>query len=1011
MQSVGRVMRKSEGKQYGYIILPIGIPADLTPEEALKDNQKYKVVWQVLQALRAHDDRFNATVNKIELNNAKPPQIDVIGIGGGSGDDEGTGESDKISPVQMELNFPHLEEWRDAIYAKIVVKCGDRRYWESWAKDVATIAERHTTRIKALLDDPALQHRAAFNDFLTGLQCNVNPSVSEADAIEMLSQHQITKPVFDALFEGDRFTQQNPVSISMQKMLNLLEGQSLEKDIKSLDKFYSSVRERASGIDNAEGKQRIIVELYDKFFRTAFPRMAKRLGIVYTPVEVVDFIIKSADDALKQEFGAGLSDENVHVLDPFTGTGTFIVRMLQSGLIKPEDLSRKFNQELHANEIVLLAYYIAAVNIEAAYHSAIGGDYLPFDGIVLTDTFQMFESEGTLDKLMFPENNERVNRQKQNDIRVIIGNPPYESGQESANDNNQNIKYAQLDQRISSTYIENSSKKEGKSKSYASEIRALRWASDRIKDKGIVCYISNGSFIDSMSNDGLRKCLTDEFTSVYCFNLRGNQRTSGETSRQEGGKIFGSGSRATITITLLIKNPEKSGQHQLFYHDIGDYLSREEKLDKIKNFGSFTSIDWDSIIPNKNNDWINQRNPEFDVFILLGDKKDKTIKTVFEIFSMGVKTNRDTWVYNFSEVNSRENMEQMIDFYNQQSTSYSELTSDRRPEISEFINYDPKRIKWTEDIIKDAAKGVQHLFEIGCIRKGIYRPFCKQFLYYSKVFNWTHHLIPLILPNDSLNNLVICVTGMGVVKDFSALIVDVVPDVQLQANGQCFPLYTYEKSEPTTLFLAETGYTKKENIPDTILSDFQTTYQDQAITKEDIFYYIYGILHSPEYKHRFAADLKKMLPKIPYAQDFGAFSNAGRKLAQWHLNYETIEPYPLDEIKAELFLNEEDYRVSKMTFERRNKAIDKTTIVYNSKIKLIGIPLEAYEYIVNGKPALEWIMERYQLTKDKDSGITNDPNDWSDEPRYIIDLVKRIVRVSLETVKIVDDLPALNELR
>ncbi len=638
--------------------------------------------------------------------------------------------------------------------------------------------------------------------------------------------------------------------------------------------------------------------------------------------------------------------------------------------------------------------------------------YQPFNGIVLTDTFQMFESQGTLNEVMFPENNQRVVRQRNNDIRVIIGNPPYESGQKSANDNNQNIKYPQLDERISSTYIESSSKKEGKSKSYASEIRALRWASDRIKDRGIVCYISNGSFIDSISNDGLRKCLTNEFTSVYCFNLRGNQRTSGETSRQEGGKIFGSGSRAAIAITLLIKNPEKIGQHQLFYHDIGDYLSREEKLEKIKNFGSFTSINWDSITPNKNNDWINQRNPEFNAFILLGDKKDKTIKTIFKTFSMGVKTNRDPWVYNFSEVDLKENMKQMIDFYNQQSTSYSEFPSERRPEISEFINYDPKRIKWTEDIIKDAAKGVQHSFEIGCIRKGIYRPFCKQFLYYSKIFNWTHHLIPLIFPNDSLDNLVICVSGIAASKEFSALITDAIPNLHLHDTGQCFPLYTYEKPEPTdqtTLFLTETGYTKKENIPDTILSDFQTTYQDQTITKEDIFYYIYGILHSPEYKQRFAADLKKMLPRIPYASNFHTFSTAGRNLAQWHLNYENIEPYPLEEFKSELYLEDKDYLVSKMKFGVKNKAIDKTTIIYNSKIILSGIPLPAYEYIVNGKPALEWIMERYQLTRDKDSGITNNPNDWSDDPRYIIDLVKRIARVSIESVKIVNSLPPLNE--
>ncbi|WP_126389284.1 DEAD/DEAH box helicase [Pseudanabaena sp. ABRG5-3] len=716
VQSVGRVMRRAEGKKYGYIILPIGIPADMTPEEALKDHEKYKVVWQVLQALRAHDDRFNAIINKIELNETRPPQVDVIGVtGGGASDDVEKVGKGEPKTKQMTLNFPQLEEWRDAIYAKIVVKCGDRRYWEDWAKDVAQIADRHTSRIKALLASSEATHRQAFDDFLEGLRCNLNPSISESDAIEMLSQHLITKPVFDALFEDYQFTQLNPVSIAMQKMLDALEGQSLGKEIATLDKFYASVKTRASGIDNAEGKQKIIIELYDKFFKNAFPRMAERLGIVYTPVEVVDFIVRSADDALRQEFEVGLTDDNVHILEPFTGTGTFMVRLLQNGLIAPQDLERKYRQELHANEIVLLAYYIAAINIEAAFHdlrrspsipqkdlppsvppskgggrsksqSEIQGSppfkgelegvlsgelegtpssYQPFNGIVLTDTFQMFESQGTLNEVMFPENNQRVVRQRNNDIRVIIGNPPYSAGQTSENDGNKNLKYPALDDKIRDTYAKYSSATL-KNSLYDSYIRAIRWASDRIKDRGIVCFVTNGSFIDNNAMDGLRKCLTDEFTSVYCFNLRGNARTSGEQRRMEKGSVFGEGTRTTIAITLLIKNPEKAGQHQLLYHDIGDYLSREEKLDKIKSFGSFTSINWDSLLPNDSQDWINQRDPAFDEFISLGDKKDKSTKTIFDLHSSGIKSNRDNWVYNFSRKSVISNMTKMIDFYNSQ---------------------------------------------------------------------------------------------------------------------------------------------------------------------------------------------------------------------------------------------------------------------------------------------------------------------------------------------------------
>ncbi len=1071
VQSVGRVMRRAEGKKYGYIILPIGIPADMTPEEALKDHEKYKVVWQVLQALRAHDDRFNAIINKIELNETRPPQVDVIGVGGGASDDVEKVGNGQPKAKQMTLNFPQLDEWRDAIYAKIVVKCGDRRYWEDWAKDVAQIADRHTSRIRALLSSSEATHRQAFDSFLEGLRCNLNPSISESDAIEMLSQHLITKPVFDALFEDYQFTQLNPVSIAMQKMLDALEGQALGKEIATLDKFYASVKTRASGIDNAEGKQKIIIELYDKFFKNAFPRMAERLGIVYTPVEVVDFIVRSADDALRQEFGVGLTDDNVHILDPFTGTGTFMVRLLQNGLIAPQDLERKYQQELHANEIVLLAYYIAAINIEAAFHDLrrskaplapqlwgeqdgsppelgdlggnnakaplapqlwgeqdgsppelgdLGGEsYQPFNGIVLTDTFQMFESQGTLNEVMFPENNQRVVRQRNNDIRVIIGNPPYSAGQTSENDGNKNLKYPALDDKIRDTYARYSSAT-NKNSLYDSYIRAIRWASDRIKDRGIVCFVTNGSFIDNNAMDGLRKCLTDEFTSVYCFNLRGNQRTSGETSRQEGGKIFGSGSRAPIAITLLIKNPEKAGQHQLFYHDIGDYLSREEKLDKIKNFGSFTSVNWDSLLPNDSQDWINQRDPAFDSFISLGDKTDKSSKAIFEIYSRGFETRRDYWSYNFHHQGLIANMTKMIDFYNSQVEDFKVYIEDKpvtntdgkHKQAEAFVNTDPQNISWSRGLKNDLVKAVKHEFTIESVANGMYRPYCKLWTYFDKKFNDFVGQMPKIFPNENLENLVISVTGIGASKGFSALITDAIPNLHLHDTGQCFPLYTYEKPEPTdqtTLFLTETGYTKKENIPDTILRDFQTTYQDQTITKEDIFYYIYGILHSPEYKQRFAADLKKMLPRIPYAADFHSFSTAGRNLAQWHLNYENIEPYPLEEFKSELYLEDKDYLVSKMKFGVKNKAIDKTTIIYNSKIAIAGIPLEAYEYIVNGKPALEWIMERYQLTRDKDSGITNNPNHWSDDPRYIIDLVKRIARVSIESVKIVNSLPPLNE--
>lgn len=1036
VQSVGRVMRVAPGKKYGYIILPIGIPADVSPEEALKDNQKYKVVWQVLQALRAHDDRFNAIVNKIELNKSRPENVQIIGVSGWDDDGTGTGTG-QSAPTQIPLNFPNLEEWRDAIFAKIVLKCGDRRYWETWAKDVSAIAERHITRIKALLDGSGSVHRKAFDEFLKGLRTNLNPAVSKEDAIEMLAQHLITKPVFDALFEGYAFTQNNPVSKSMQAMLDLLEESGTEKEQKSLGKFYDSVRKRAAGIDNAQGKQTVILELYDKFFKTAFPRMAERLGIVYTPVEVVDFIIRSADHALRQEFNVGLSDHGVHVLDPFTGTGTFMVRLLQSGLIEPADLMHKYRNELHANEIVLLAYYIAAINIEETYHSLAkmhkgNTDYQPFEGIVLTDTFQLNEGQSKLDD-QFPENNQRAKRQSNSDIRVIIGNPPYSAGAGDANLGQKNLAYPQLDTRLADTYARYSSAT-NKNSLYDSYIRAVRWASDRIKDKGMVCYVSNGSFIDGNAMDGLRKCLVDEFTSVYVFNLRGNARTSGEQRRMEKGNVFGEGTRTPVAISLMVKNPVKKGKGQIFYYDIGDYLSREEKLKIIADFASIGSIPWRTIVPNASHDWINQRDPAFDAFMPLGDKSNPDEETLFDIYSSGVKTNRDAWIYSFSKKSVELNVARMLDFYNQQVIGFKRYQEGksiatmevRQKLVEEFIDTDPKKISWNRGLKNDLGKLKLFEFNNLCLTIGVYRPFTKQIIYFNRNLNDMVYQMPKIFPNQSVENLAICVTGRGATKDFSALISNTLPDLEMISKGQCFPLYAYEKSDEESvgnddLFVGELNgnahgeYVRRENIPDAILAKFRDTYtasKGKKITKEDIFYYVYGILHSPEYKKRFESDLKKMLPRIPFAQNFWAFSEAGRKLAHWHLNYETIEPFPLMQT-GELDLGDPAYyQVQKMQFAKNGKEVDKTVITVNSRIRLSGIPLKAYDYIVNGKSAIEWVMERYQVTVDKDSGIRNDPNAWaieSDQPDYIVNLVKRVVRVSMETVDIVSSLPPLQE--
>lgn len=1015
VQSIGRIMRRAEGKKYGYVILPITIPSGMAPEEALKDNERYKMVWKVLQALRAHDDRLDAEINQLVLNKKKSKKI-IIGVGGSGKEDENGagGKKDDDDEEQLLLDLSAIEHWKDAIYARIVVKCGSRPYWENWAADVAKIAEKHAEHITNLLKKQGSEPRKAFDKFLIGIRKNLNPAVSETDAIEMLSQHLITKPIFDALFEHYQFAEKNPVSRSMQNVLKVLESESFKEDSEKLKLFYDSVRMKVKNINNAEGRQKIIMELYDRFFKVAFPKMSGRLGIVYTPPEVVDFIINSVDTVLKEEFGKSLSDKDVHILDPFTGTGTFIVRLLQSGIIKPEDLKRKFTQELHANEVVLLAYYIAAINIEETFHGLLDGDYAQFDGIVLTDTFQLNEDDAhTNFESVLPENSERAERQQKTPIHIIMSNPPYSAGQDDAGDLNKNLKYPKLDSVISETYHSQSSRTDGKSKGYDSFIRSIRWSSNRIGKHGIVGFVTNGSFIDSNSADGLRQSLKNEFSTIYCFNLRGDARTKGEQRRKEKGNVFGEGTRTPVAITILIKAPNHKGECKIKYYDIGDYLSKEEKLGIIKQFGSVASVPWQKVKPNAEGDWINQRNANFSQMLLMGEKRNASSNMIFSTHSMGVKSNRDDWVYSFDRKALKKNMSASIAYFNEYSRS---TEGQKNPEPVK----NDRKIKWTEDVIRLLGKKSNLKFHDEHIVATYRRPFCLQYLYYDKTWNWTHHLLPSFFPTQDHKNFVIYLTGTGVKTPFSALMAQGIMDFQLLANGQGFPLYFYEEHEDDLISKEKPdkhGFVRRDAISDWALEKFKSTYSDEKIKKEDIFYYIYGVHHSPAYRDNFENDLKKMLPRIPLCRDFWGFSKIGRELAKWHLSYESIDPYPLkEEIKPGAPKKEKDlYRVtdSEMKWPKDKKVADKTKIIFNEYVTLSEVPMEAYNYIVNGKSALEWVMERYAVTVDlnakgEGSGIKNDPNEWSEDPRYIVDLVKRIVRVSIETNKIVRALPPLD---
>jgi len=1049
VQSVGRVMRKAPGKEFGYIILPVAIDASESPDEAMRNNKRFKVVWDVLNALRSHDDRFKAMVNSIDLDKSTKGRIGIEVFGRDGASEERSEKAQQALGQQFPLFSTQL---KDAILARIVKKVGEREYWENWADDVVHIHTNQVTRITSLLtraraEDDELAD--AFHSFHEGLCANINESISEADAIDMLSQHLITQPVFEALFPTGSFARNNPVSATMQTMIGLLERAGLQAETAALESFYASVRRSAQGVTTTTGRQTVIHRLYEQFFRKAFPKQSSSLGVVYTPVEIVDFILRSADDVCRAQFGYGLTDEDVHVQDPFTGTGTFIVRLLESGIIRPEDVARKYDRELWANEIMLLAYYIACVNIETTYQAltqarvdeiadqhftsrpaaetgpgteipkaeTVAGEqsggsasqeapcarYMPFPGATLTDTFQITEKGDRADTSLIPANNERIERQLAAPIQVIVGNPPYSAGQSSANDDNANLHYPTLDARIGQTYAARSTAT-NKNSLYDSYIRAFRWASDRIGEQGVVAFVSNNGWVDGNTADGIRKTLVDEFTQIWVYNLRGNQRTAGETSRREGGKVFGSGARTGVAVLIAVKQPGAAGC-QLHYHGVPDYQSREEKLADIDE-ATLASVPWRSITPNEAGDWINQRNPIFDTFPPLGAKGKKDSEySVFKLYSRGLATSRDAWCYNFSRASVSGNMSRMVENYNAQA-------------VGADIDNDPTKISWSRGLLADARKGRTHEFRKNRIYLGSYRPFTKQYAYFDRPLNDMVYQLERIFPTPQHENVGIYVDGGAGV--FTSLYTAGVPDLHVSgsnSNGQFFPRWTYEKvSANDGLFAAssgevdEYGYRRVDNITDEILAVYREKVGPQ-VGKDDIFHYVYGVLHSQQYREVFAADLKRMLPRIPLAAssaDFQAFVDAGRALADLHVNYETVDPYPLHESTHSLDVDEwEAYRVTKMRWD------DKTTrkaIVYNGYLTLSDIPAAAHEYRLGSRSGLEWLIDRYQVKADKASGIVNDPNDWCrehDDPRYIVDLIKRVTRVSVETMDIVRSLPEL----
>ncbi len=1013
VQSVGRVMRRAEGKGYGYVIIPVICDTEGDVGEALKRTE-FDRVWDILCAMRSHDERLSA-----ELSSHTYQHVRVVGPKGGG----------RRKPVTWEPDPETVKgSVAEQIYAMMVDRCGDRMYWPRWSAKAGEVAGRFVARIEELLR--AGRYRDEMSSFVGELQRCMNGSVGEHEAVEFLAQHLVTQPVFDALFADYCFAQNNAVSRAMGGMIRKLEGHAFVDDRELLSDFEINVRMVSKGLDTSAKRQEMIKTLYENFFSVAFPKVSAQLGIVYTPVECVDFIIGSVDYLLRRDYGRRLSGRGVRALDPFAGTGTFTARALaylDGEGIGDEELRAKYREDLRCNEIVPLSYYVADVNIETEYNGlrrweGSGHEYEAYDGISLADTFALAEEHeerrGTLDFIdtTLARNTDAALEMLRHPIDVIWGNPPYSVGQRSANDNAQNVHYAHLEERIAQTYARESSST-NKNALYDSYIKAFRWATDRLREHpeggGIVAYISNGAWIDGNSQAGMRATFAREFDRIYVLNLRGNCRTSGELRRREGDGVFGSGSRTTIAITLLERFPQAlHGQRacEIWYHDIGDYLTREEKLRRLVEFRSVEGVEWTRIEPNGRHDWINQRDGTFDVMIALAPEKkyDLSSESWFVTYSRGVATSRDIWAYNFSQEECIKNMRRSNDYYNEQRIAYQAAkAAGEAAEVKDFIDNDDRKISWSRAYREDIERNREHIFDETKTVVALYRPFVFEYLYFDRAALNDVGPMDSFFPTPDTPNLVICVSGLGGTKDFSCLITDKIPDLNmLFAGTQCFPLYYYVRSSGSGLFGGSGGMERREGVSDYAVEVLRG--RGVAGSKEDIFYAIYGSLHDREWRGRYGDDLRKSLPRLDLAwsqAEFDELCCRGRRMAGLHLASRMTEEMAAVARGSGMRFHgfalrgdgvielEREFRVVRMSLERRGKSrLDIAEGVY-----IEGIPQSATGYVVNGKSPLEWIVERMRDVEDERTGIRSDVNAYGGS-EYVVDAVLRGIVVGMEMV-------------
>ena len=839
------------------------------------------------------------------------------------------------------------------------------------------------------------QFVSTFTNFFHQCCEAINPNLSVEAVEEMLIQHLLTERIFRTVFNNPDFTQRNIIAREIEKVITPLIQQAFSRDefLKPLDPFYLAIEKAAMLCRDFSQKQDFLNTVYEKFFQGFSVKVADTHGIVYTPQPIVSFMVNSVEHLLKMEFDRSLSDRGVHIIDPFVGTGNFIVRLMRD--IRGTALEHKYRYELHCNEVLLMPYYIASLNIEHEYFQRTG-TYLPFEGITLADTFELLEQQpGAQVELFTRENTERVEKQKTTDMFVVIGNPPYNAGQVNENDNNKNRKYPAMGNRVRRTYGDDS-KAQNKNALYDPYIKAIRWGLDRIKDEGVVAFVTNHSFIDGIAFDGMRKHLSQDCDAIYLLDLGGNVRNARKGLKVSDANVFGI--QVGVSINLFVKRKRATSEKtRIFYYRTDDEFNKEQKFEFLNERQHAGAIEWQQLQPDPRYTWLTEGlHPEFDTFIPMGTKEAKGAKgvasdVIFKTYSRGVVTCRDAWAYNFNRNALTENIGQMIETYNAEVARWKQRTN-QMANLDDFVLADNRKISWSESLKLKLKRGKITDFSTEKIRASLYRPFTKSNLYFDRMMTDRVYVFPSIfpMPDTEKENKAICVSGIGNNKPSQTLMVDVIPCVDMLEKTQCFPFYTYN----------EDSTNRRENITDWALTQFRTHYSDASISKWDIFHYTYGLLHHPDYREKYQVNLHRDLPHIPIAKDFWGFANAGEQLADLHVNYESVPKY--DELR---YIESPDMPIDWLV-EKMKLSKDKTQLVYNDFLTIAGIPPEAFDYQLGTRSALESVIDQYHVKVDKRSGIVNDPN-RADAQRYIVDLIARVIQVSLKTAEIVADLPEL----